>query len=118
MGLSSSAAEWCSFMNVQIIVITELSTDVLCPTLLTSSYEFEHTTFIRPLVTVDAAEVVPMIFHIAVLFASAGKVEASSRLNFFRLVNLSQAVCTSQVTLSKQVDVRFHCIPVGSTFTA
>jgi hypothetical protein len=105
-------------MNVQIIVITELSTDVLCPTLLTTCYELKHTTFIRPLVTVNAAEVVPVIFHTAVLFASTGEVEASPRLNFFRLINLSQAVCTSQVTLSKHVNVRFHCIPVGSTFTA
>ena len=105
-------------MNVQIIVITKLSTDVLCPTLLTGSYEFEHTTFIRLLVTVDAAEVVPMVFHIAVLFASTGEVEASPGLNFFSLANLSQAVCTSQVTLSKQVNVGFHCAPAGSTFTA
>lgn len=106
------------FVGVQIIIIAKLSTDILCPTLLTSSYEFEHTTFIRPHVTVDAAEVVPMVFHTAVLFASTGEVEAGPCLNFFRLVNLSQAVCTSQVTLSKQVDVRFHCTPVGSTFTA
>jgi hypothetical protein len=106
------------FVSVQIVIIAMLSTDVLCPTLLTSSYEFEHTTFIRTHVTVDAAEVVPMVFHTTILFASTWEGEASPRLNFFRFVNLSQAVCTSQVTLSKQVDARFHCIPVGSTFTA
>jgi hypothetical protein len=96
------------FVCVQIIIITKLSTDVLGPTLLTSSDEFEHPTLIRPHVTVDAAKVVPMVFHIAVLFASTGKVEASPRLNFFRLADLSQAICTSQVTLSKQVDVKFQ----------
>jgi hypothetical protein len=118
MELSSLAAEIVLFMNVQIIVITELSTDVLCPTLLTTCYELKHTMFIRPLVTINAAEVVPVIFHTAVPFASTGEVEASPRLNFFRLVNFSQAICTSQVTLSKHVNGRFHRIPVGSTFTA
>src|SRR3954470_5501423 len=99
------------FESVQIIVITKLSTDVLCPTLLTSSYEFEHTTFIRLLVTVDAAEVVPMIFHTAVLFTSTGEVEASRCLNFFRLANLSQAICTSQVALQAggRVVLRHTC---------
>jgi hypothetical protein len=105
-------------MNLQIIVITKLPTDILCPTLLTSSYELKYTTFVRSLVTVNATEVVPMVFHTAVLFASTGEVEASPRLNFFRLVNLSQAVCTGQITLSKHMNVRFHCTPVGSTFTA
>ena len=80
------------FLSVQIIIVAKLSTDVVCPTLLTSSYEFEHTTFVHPHVAVDATEVVPMVFHTAVLFASTGEVEASPCLNFFRLVNLSQAV--------------------------
>ena len=76
-------------VSVQIVIIAKLSTDVLCPTLLSSSYKFEHTTFIRPHVTVDAAEKMPMVFHTAVLFTSTGEGEASPRLNFFRLVNLS-----------------------------
>jgi hypothetical protein len=95
-------------MNVQIIVITELCTDVLCPTLLTSSDEFEHTTFIRSHITIDAAEVVPMVFHPAVLFASSGEVEPSPCLNFFRLADLPQAIYASQVTLTKQVNVKFQ----------
>jgi hypothetical protein len=78
--------------NTQIVVVTNFLADVRRPTLFVRSDEFKYPLIIRLHVTVNATEMIPMIFHTAVLFASTREVEARPSLDLFRLANLLQPV--------------------------
>lgn len=105
--------------DAQVVIVPKLMINVLRPALLPLANEFVDSVRLCLSVVVDAAEVVPMIFHCAVPVATGGEVEARPYFDFEGFTDLLCPVWRGQPQARcVHSGIVATVMPFGSTLTA